>query len=196
MMIFSGVVFEFFIVDEVFEVNGQYVFVFGFVFDFFYGGLLMMQVIDYFVDVFIGDFGGQFFNGDFVQVIQFDFWQYFEDGNEFEIFVFFYGFWFKFWLVCRVDVLFLQCFDVLVVYDFVNYFLVDVVIEMMFNYFEGYFVWVEIIQVYGVCCFLQVFLDCLVNFLGGYINCYVMFDVGGCFNRYLYGRFLNYRFSM
>lgn len=117
------------------------------------GMMLVLQVFDYLVDVGVGDFGGMVYDGQFVDVDVVEVWYYFYGGYEGEfIFVVFVDVW----VVDDVQVVFVYGCVEGFVQQVVQCFVMDLCVEVLFDYFGWYFVWVEIFDVGGMGDFVEV----------------------------------------
>lgn len=176
------VVFEFFVVYRVGEVDGYVVFCISSVVFFFSGCLLFMQGVQYYINVSVGDFNNWFFNFDGFEVGQFNFWIDFKFDGVSEVFIYFVFVWNIVWCVCWVNFFFDDCVNEVVVYQIVQYVLVNRSVIMLSDDIYWYFVFMEVVNMYFFCYVDQFVFYSGFDVVSSDCNCYMVVKVLSGFN--------------
>lgn len=176
------IVFEFFVVYRIGEVDGYVVFCFNSVVFFFSGCLLFMQSIQYVVNVSVGYFNDWFFNFDCFQILQFNFWINFKFYRVSEVFIQFVFVWNISWCVSWIDFFFNDGVNEVMVYQVIQNVLVYRCVIMLSNDIYWYFVFVEVVNMYFFCNVDQFVFNSGFDVVSSDSNCYMVVKVLSGFN--------------
>ena len=183
----GGAASEYFAVYLANEIDVQLIIVLGSTVSHFKAGVLLAQHVQHLVQVGISHFGAQALDSDGVQTGHFEFREYFESSNVFQIFAFFENFRLDRRSTGRVQLLLNHSFVERRLDYIAQRFLARISFVTLTDYAHWHLAWTEARDLGLLGSLLQTLVDFSLNTLSWHANGHATLKSGSIFNRNLHG---------